>query len=75
MPQFHFYVPDDIARQIQEKAKASNMSVSRFVAEIMQRETASGWPKGYFERVVGAWQGEVLERPEELTFEERDELD
>ena len=75
MPQLHFYVPDDVAKQIQEKAKAKNLSVSKYVAEMMQRETHSGWPEGYFERVVGKWQGGPLERPEELPTEEQDSFD
>jgi hypothetical protein len=75
MPQLHFYVPDEIAKRIKEKAKARNMSVSKFVAETMQRETHLGWPEGYFEQVVGKWQGEPLERPEQLPLEERDPFD
>lgn len=75
MPQLHFYVPDKIAKRIKEKAKARNMSVSKFVAETMQRETHLGWPEGYFERVVGKWQGEPLERPKQLPLEERDPFD
>ena len=71
MPQLHFYVPDDVAKRIQDKAKAKNMSVSKFIAETMQREAHSGWPEGYFERVLGGWQGEPLERPERLPLEER----
>lgn len=75
MPQLHFYVPDDVAERIKEKAKAKNMSVSRFVAVTMQRETHAGWPEGYFERVIGKWQGEPLERPEQLPVEEREFFD
>lgn len=75
MPQLHFYVPDEVAKRIQEKARAKNLSVSKFIAETMQRETHAGWPEGYFERVVGKWQGEPLERPEQLPLEERDFFD
>lgn len=73
MPQLHFYVPEEVAKRIQEKAKTKNMSVSKFVAETMQRETHSGWPEGYFERVVGKWQGDFPEI-EDLLYEERDPL-
>ena len=75
MPQLHFYVPEDVAKRIQEEAKAKQMSVSRFVAETMKRETHAGWPEGYFERVIGKWEGEPLERPEQLPFEEREPFD
>lgn len=33
-----------------------------------------GWPPGFFERTAGALAGEDLERPEQLEFEQRDEL-
>lgn len=75
MAQLHFYVPDDVAKRIQEKAKARNLSVSKFIAETMKRETFSAWPKGYFERVIGKWEGEPLERPEQLPYEERESFD
>lgn len=48
------------------------MSVSKFVAETMQRDLPAGWPEGYFERVVGGWQGKSLERPEQHPLEERE---
>jgi post-segregation antitoxin (ccd killing protein) len=73
MPQLHFYVPDEVAQLIQERAKAKNLSVSRFIAETMQREIHAGWPEGYFEKVVGEWQGEFKE-PEDLPLEARDPL-
>ena len=46
----HFYVFEDLAKQLREKAEAKNLSVSTYVAETMQRETHAGWPEGYFER-------------------------
>lgn len=33
-----------------------------------------GWTPGFFERTAGAWEGELLERGEQGTYEERDEL-
>lgn len=51
------------------------MSVSQFVAETTQRETHSGWPEGYFERVVGKWRGEPLERTEQLPLPKCDFFD
>ena len=72
MRRFYFYVSKGRPKQIREEAK--NLSVSKCVAEAVQRETHPGWPEGYFEQVVGKWQGEPLERPEQLPFEERDLL-
>lgn len=33
-----------------------------------------GWSPGFFENVVGSWEGEPLERPPQLPFEIREEL-
>lgn len=36
---------------------------------------AKGWPPGFFEEVIGGWQGEMLERPEQGEYEVREELE
>lgn len=72
MPQLHLYVSEEVAAQLRAQAKARKMSLSKYLAEIVKRETQTGWPEGYFERVVGGWEGEALERPEPLELEERD---
>lgn len=33
-----------------------------------------GWNSGFFENVVGSWQGENIERPDQLPWETREEL-
>ncbi len=33
-----------------------------------------GWHPDFFEKVIGSWEGEPLERPEQLPFEEREEI-
>jgi len=32
------------------------------------------WQPGFFEEVIGSWEGEPLERPEQLPYEIREEL-
>lgn len=71
MPQLHLYVPEETAERLRQRAKSRNMSLSRYLAEVVQREVQSGWPEGYFEEVIGGWVGEPLERPEQLELEER----
>ena len=73
MPQLHLYVPDEVAKRLREQAKIRKMSLSKYLAEIVQRETPTGWPEGYFEEVVGSWVGD-FEEPEDLPLEERDPL-
>lgn len=74
MPQIHFYVPRDLASKISDRATASGMSTSRYVAELVKRDLSAGWPEGYFEEVAGGWKGEDLERPGQGTLETRDDL-
>ena len=74
MPQLHFYVPDDVAQALRRKAEAEKKSLSKYLAEVLKREVAGGWPQGYFEEVVGGWRGEPLERPPQGELEERDPL-
>jgi hypothetical protein len=73
MPQLHFYVPDEIAQQLRAKAKAKNMSVSKYVAGIVEREVGQGWPADYFHEVVGGWVGDFPDI-EDLPLEERERL-
>ena len=71
MPQLHFYVSDEIAERVRQRAEANHMSVSKYLATLVKKEASSGWPDGYFERVVGGWKGEPLTRPPQGEFEER----
>jgi len=74
VPQLHLYVNDDLDAEITRRAEAAGMSVSRFLAMLVQERTRSGWPDGWFERVPGGWQGEPLERPPQGTIEVRETL-
>ncbi|NMG46021.1 hypothetical protein GPA22_20080 [Aromatoleum toluvorans] len=72
MTQLHCYVPDDVAEKAQRKAKEAGMSVSRYLAELVKRDTGASeaWPEGYFE-LFGKWEGAPLERAPQGQFEER----
>ena len=72
MAQLHCYVPEDIAREVQRKASQSGLSLSRYLAELIKRDTGVGasWPEGYFD-LFGKWEGAPLERPLQGDFEER----
>lgn len=71
MPQMHFYVTDETARDLRRRAAAARMSVSRFLARLVQEPAKQGWPSSYSEEVVGGWHGEPLARPEQGVVEER----
>lgn len=72
MSQLHFYVPDEVETQIRIKAKQANLTLSKYLAELVKRETGAQneWPAGYFD-LFDAWQGEPQVRPSELALEAR----
>ncbi len=74
MMRLYCNVPEVLARKVQERAEALGVSTSHYLAELIRRDVGSGWPDGYFERVVGGWQGEELIRPEQLAVEAREVL-
>ena len=65
MPQLHFYVPEQVADRIRQEAKVVDLPVSQYLAGVVRRELNPQWPAGYFEEVVGGWQGEPLQRAEQ----------
>jgi hypothetical protein len=76
MPQLHFYVPEETAARLREKAKSKKQSLSKFIAEIVEKEVKpSGWPEGYFSHVAGSWKGQGIKEPEDFEWQERDSLD
>jgi hypothetical protein len=74
MPQLHLYVADDVVSLVRQRARARKMTVSGYLADLVRREVASGWPNGYFDGVVGAWAGRPLRRPRQGQFEGRERL-
>lgn len=74
MPQLHLYVPDMTAELLRRRAEERGMSLSKYLAEIAGKEIADeGWPEGFFEDVLGAWEGE-LRRPPQGLYEKREDL-
>ncbi len=71
MAQLHFYVPDEVAAEIRARADAAGTSASKFVADLVTRQLKGGWPPGFFDEVVGSWEGDPLTRPDQGEFEKR----
>lgn len=69
MPQLHLYLPDDVAERLKAKARARRLPLSRYLAEVVARDVSPDWPPGFFEDVLGAWQGAPLERAAQGTLE------
>lgn len=73
MPQLHCYVPEEIAEKFRQKAEHAHLSVSRYLAELIKKEIVSEWPEDYF-GLFGSWEGDTLERPEQGSYEKRQEF-
>ena len=71
MPELHAYVPKRVADRLRARARARGIPVSKYLAELIQRDVDLGWPPNFFERVVGGWQGAPLRRPPQGRTEER----
>lgn len=74
MPQLHLYVPESEAAELRKKAKRKGMSLSRYLAQLVRKDSRNDWPRGFFEEVVGGWRGEPLRRPEQGVYETRAEM-
>jgi hypothetical protein len=74
MPQLHCYVREDLADKLQQKAQQAHLSVSKYLALLIEKEVEIRWPDGYFE-LFGGWQGEPLERADQGQYEIRPGLE
>lgn len=74
MTHLQIELPDEVAVEVKRRAEDHGLSVASFVTGLVEREVGKGWPRWFFEEVVGGWQGESPERPSPLPLEVRDEL-
>jgi hypothetical protein len=74
MPQLHLYVSEPVAKALRERAEAEGMSVSRYLAAVVNREIRRDWPERFFTEVVGGWKGKPLERPPQGKVETRETM-
>lgn len=73
MSQICFYLTQAEEQRLQQRAAAQGLSLSKYIAQLVRREIKTGWPEGYFEQVLGRWQGD-LERPPQGDYEIREEF-
>jgi hypothetical protein len=74
MPQLHCYVKEELADKLQIKARQAHLSVSRYLALLVEKEVEAQWPEGYFD-LFGSWNGDPLERPTQSEQEPRANFD
>ena len=71
MTQLTISLSDLQARELERQALASGVQLEEYVSKALT-DLANGYPVGYFERVVGQWRGEALEREPTLEIETRE---
>ena len=71
MSQLHCYVNDELAKRFQKKAEQAHLSVSKYLATLVEREVKNQWPEGYFD-LFGGWKGDPLERSAVGDYEKRE---
>ena len=74
MTQLPIEVSDPIAEQLRRRAETQGLTVSQYLVNLLSRELSEEWPPGFFEEVVGGWQGKPLERPPQGAYEHRERL-
>lgn len=74
MARLQFAVSDDVAAIVRARAKASELSVAAYLADVVTRHARDSWPARFFEDVVGGWNGGRLARPPQGAFEKRAKL-
>jgi hypothetical protein len=75
MAQLHCYVPDAVAEQLRHKAGQAQLSVSKYLSQLVKRDvTADQWPEGYAE-LFDQWQGKALRRGSQGDYEKRLEIE
>ena len=70
MSQLHCYVTDELAEKLKIKAEEAHLPVSKYLALLVKKEVGQQWPDDYFQ-CFGAWQGELLKREDQGSFEIR----
>jgi hypothetical protein len=74
MPQLHLYLPKDTAEEVKRRARTKKVSVSSYLAELVQSRIVDDWPDNFFANVIGGWQDKPLKRPSQLEFEVREKI-
>ncbi len=64
MTQLQCDIPEETATRLQRKAKQMNLSVSRYLAQLIEKDLKAGWPEGYFD-LFGSCKDAPLERPDQ----------
>ena len=70
MPQMHFSVDEKLAAEVAQRARERGMSVSRYLAELVEKSRPRRWPDGYLGSVVGSCREAPIEAPDDLPLDD-----
>lgn len=70
MPQLHLSVDKETAERLALEAKRRGMSLSRYLAMLVESSAPSSWPAGYLDEVIGSCAGEGLVEPPDLPVDD-----
>ena len=71
MPQLHCYVPESTMELLSQKAKNSHLSISKYLALLIQKDIDTQWPDHFFD-LYGSWEGDALQRETQGHYETRE---
>ena len=71
MPQLHCYVPESTMELLRQKAKNSHLSISKYLALLIQKDINTEWPDDFFD-LYGSWEGNTLQRDAQGNYESRE---
>lgn len=73
MPRLHFYIDDEVTKQLRVSAKKANLTLSNYLAELVKRETGTQhqWPEAT--QSVTALKGLVLKPAAPVSIESMNE--
>lgn len=63
MAQLNIYLPTPIDKKLRTAAKKKGKSLSKYISELFESNTTTKtkWPKDFFTKVIGKWQGDFPE--------------
>lgn len=68
MAQLSLYLDDGLMGRLKRRASNEGISVSKYVARLVEENLLYTWPKGYFD-LFGSIDDETFVEPEDLPFD------
>lgn len=67
MPQLSLYLDESSMSSLRERALREDVSISKFVGNLVRNESSTGWPAGFWD-LYGAADDDSFAVPPELDF-------